>query len=73
MAFIKGYKYYQEQEAKDAVSSCNVYYNIQVKPENVTTSWVDYKEANGFWFIIYDDSLLPVLGQPIEFEINDNS
>jgi hypothetical protein len=25
-----------------------------------------------FWFILFDESLVPILGEPTEFEINDN-
>ncbi len=73
MAFLNGYKYNTEQEAINAREACDVYYGIPVAPDDVTQNWVDYQFANlntpSFWYIIFDESLLPVLGQPTEFEV----
>jgi hypothetical protein len=73
MAFINGYQYITEQEAITARELCDTYYGIPVAPEDVTQNWVDYNFAElntpQFWYIAYDDSLLPVLGQPTEFEV----
>jgi hypothetical protein len=73
MESIKGYKYTTESSAKSAQKQCNDYYGIPISPDDVTQNWVDYKYADlnkpKFWYIIYDDSLLPVLGEPIEFEV----
>jgi len=65
-----GYKYTTEQEAIDARRQCADYYGLPKSPEDATQFWVDYQECDGFWYIIFDDSLLPILGEPIEFEIN---
>jgi hypothetical protein len=73
MAFINGYQYTTEQDAINARELCDTYYGIPVSPDDVTQNWVDYQFAElntpQFWYIIYDDSLLPVLGQPTEFEV----
>jgi len=73
MAFFKGYKYTTEQAAIDAREECDTYYGIPVSPDDVTQNWVEYQYAElntpKFWYIVYDDSLLPVLGEPIEFEV----
>lgn len=73
MAFIKGYKYTTEQDAINAREACDAYYGIPVSPEDVTQNWCDYQIAmlNNpvFWYIVYDESLLPILGEPIEFEV----
>jgi hypothetical protein len=73
MAYINGYKYDIEQEAIDAREACDAYYGIPVSPDDVTQNWVDYQFAQynepQFWYIIYDDTLLPILGEPIEFEV----
>lgn len=73
MAFFKGYKYTTEQAAIDAREECDAYYGIPVNPNDVTQNWVDYFYANlntpPFWYIVYDDSLLPILGEPINFEV----
>lgn len=77
MAFFKGYKYTTEQSAIDAREECDVYYGIPVSPDDVTQNWVEYQYAElnspKFWYIVYDDSLLPVLGEPIEFQVITNS
>lgn len=73
MASIKGYKYLSEQEAINARELCDTYYGIPVAPDDVTQNWVDYQFAElnkpPFWYIVFDESLLPVLGNPIEFDI----
>jgi hypothetical protein len=72
---LNGYKYDTEQEAIDAREACDAYYGIPVSPDDVTQNWVDYQFAElndpQFWYIQYDDSLLPILGEPTEFEVND--
>ena len=52
---LKGYKYTTETEAIT----------------DVTQHWIDYNyaELDGFWYITYDESLLPILGEPTEFEL----
>lgn len=73
MQSINGYQYTTEQEAIDARELCVTYYGIPVSPEDVTQNWVEYRYAElntpQFWYIVYDESLLPVLGEPIEFEV----
>ena len=73
MAFINGYTYQIEQEAINAREACDTYYGIPVSPDDVTQNWVDYQfaELNNpqFWYIVFDESLTPVLGDPSEFEV----
>lgn len=73
MEYIKGYQYITEQEAINARELCDNYYGIPASPDDVTQNWVDYQFADlndpEFWYITYDESLLPVLGQPTEFEV----
>jgi hypothetical protein len=68
-----GYKYTTENEAIAAQSACDTYYGIPVSPDDVTQNWVDYNFAElnepQFWYITFDESLLPILGQPTEFEV----
>lgn len=70
---ITGYKYDTEQQAIDAREMCDSYYGIPVSPDDITQNWVEYcfAELNNpvFWYIIFDDSLLPILGNPIKFEV----
>jgi hypothetical protein len=71
--YINGYKFTTESEAQAAQKACNDYYGIPESSEDVTQNWVDYLFAElnnpSFWYIIYDESLQVVLGEPIEFEV----
>jgi hypothetical protein len=73
MQSINGYQYYTEQEAITARELCDTYYGIPVAPDDVTQNWVEYQFANlndpQFWYIVYDESLTPVLGTPSEFDV----
>jgi hypothetical protein len=73
MQFIKGYKYTTETEAIAARQQCDAYYGIPASPTDVTQHWVDYNFAEfnepQFWYITFDESLLPILGEPTEFEV----
>ena len=73
MASINGYQYPTETEAIAARESVDNYYGIPVSPEDVTQNWVDYQFAElntpQFWYIVFDESLTPILGQPTEFEV----
>ena len=70
---IQGYQYKTEKEAITAREACDAFYGIPVSTDDVTQNWVEYLFAEinipQFWYIIYDDSLLPVLGEPVEFEV----
>jgi hypothetical protein len=73
MAYSTGYQYDIEQDAIDAREACDAYYGIPVAPDDITQNWVDYQFAEynepQFWYILYDDTLFPVLGEPTEFEV----
>jgi hypothetical protein len=73
MVLIKGYQYNTEQEAINAREACDAYYGIPVSPDDVTQNWVDYQFAElndpQFWYIVFDESLTPILGTPSEFEV----
>ena len=73
MAFINGYKYNTEQEAINAREACDVYYGIPKTPEDITINWAEYQKASlnepSFWYIVFDESLKVVLGNPKEFEV----
>jgi hypothetical protein len=73
MASINGYKYNTEQEAINARELCDTYFGIPVAPDDVTQNWVDYQFAElntpQFWYIVFDESLLQVLGTPSTFEV----
>jgi hypothetical protein len=73
---VLGYQYQTEQEAQTARKQCADYYGLPVSPEDVTQYWVDYQTANLdtpiFWYIQFDSSIEMILGEPTEFEINEN-
>ena len=70
---INGYKYTNEQEAIDARKACADYYGLPVNPDDVTQYWVDYETAELdnpiFWYIVFDESIRIILGEPTEFEV----
>jgi hypothetical protein len=73
MQSINGYQYPTEPEAIAARQQCDAYYGIPKSPDDVTQHWVDYNFAElnepQFYYITFDESLLPILGEPIQFEI----
>ena len=73
MAFINGYKFTTKKIAIDAQNLCNAYYGIPQQADDVTKNWCDYKSADfdvpKFWYIEYDISLIPILGNPYIFEV----
>jgi len=71
---MQGYIFQTETEAITARQQCDAFYGIPKSPTDVTQHWVDYNfaELDGFWYITYDESLLPILGEPIEFEVTQN-
>lgn len=70
---VTGYKYTNEQDAIDARKQCADYYGLPVSPEDVTQYWVDYNTANLdnpiFWYIVFDESIEMILGEPSIFEV----
>lgn len=70
---ITGYKYTNEQDAINAREQVDTYYGIPVSPDDVTQNWVDYNTATLdnpiFWYIIFDESLRVVLGEPSTFDV----
>ena len=72
---INGYKYTIEQDAINARKQCADYYGLPVTPEDTTIYWVNYETANldtpVFWYIIFDESIRAILGEPTEFEVTE--
>lgn len=73
MVSINGYKYSTEPEAIIAREACDQYYGIPKSPDDITQNWVEYyfAELNDpqFWYIVYDQSLEPILGSPQQFNL----
>lgn len=72
---ITGYKYTNEQDAINARKQCADYYGLPVTPEDTTKYWVDYETASNdnpiFWYIVFDESIRIILGEPTEFEVTE--
>ncbi len=70
---MQGYIFETEPEAINAREACDAYYGIPKTPDDVTQNWCDYQFAElntpQFWYIVFDESLIPILGTPIEFEV----
>lgn len=71
---ITGYKFETEEQALTACNLCSEYYNIpNGNPDEITDKWVNYQSAEmddpKFYYIIWNDTLTEVLGNPIEFEV----
>ena len=70
---MQGYIFTTETEAIAAQKACDTYYGIPVHPNDVTQHWCGYNFAElnqpQFWYITFDISLVPILGEPIEFEV----
>lgn len=70
---ITGYKYTNEQEAINAREQVDSYYGIPISPNDVTQNWTEYQIANLdnpiFYYIIFDESLKVVLGDPKTFDV----
>lgn len=69
---FNGYTYNSAIDAQTAVQQCDTYYGIPKNPDDVTQHWVEYEYSvnDNFYFILFDESLLPILGEPVEFEVN---
>lgn len=69
---FNGYTYKNATDAQVAVQQCDTYYGIPKNPDDITQHWVEYEYSvnDNFYFILFDESLLPILGEPVEFEVN---
>lgn len=68
-----GYKYTTEAKAINAQKACNAYYGIPKSPEDVTQNWCGYNyDISGFWYIVFDESIRPILGTPKEFTVKQD-
>jgi hypothetical protein len=70
---ILGYKYINENDAQVARKQCSDFYGLPITPEDETIYWVDYNEAELntpiFWYIVFDESVREILGEPTTFDV----
>jgi hypothetical protein len=71
---MKGYKYTTEQEAINAIDLINQSKGYP-KEGATTTSWTDYNVAElnspTFYYIKEHESLIPILGESINFDVTE--
>ena len=72
---VRGYKYINEAEAIEARKECANFYGLPKTPSDETKYWVDYNEATEdepiFWYIVFDESIKEILGEPTSFTVTD--
>ncbi len=73
MLYIKGYIFENEHEAFNAREKCDLIFGIPISPDDVTQNWCEYQFAAlnnpSFCYIPFNQSLLPILGEPQDIEI----
>jgi hypothetical protein len=71
--FINGYKFETSSEAQSQVDRVNNYYGIPKSADDVTKNWTSYEFADlnspTFYYIIADETLIPVLGYPSPMDV----
>jgi hypothetical protein len=72
---ITGYKYLTEQDAINARKQCADFYGLPINPNDITQYWVDYETAYldtpMFWYIIFDESIREILGEPVKINVTN--
>lgn len=68
MAYIKAYIYNTELDCQTAIDSINTNFGIPINNESVTRTYCAPILNNGKYIINADVSLIPILGQPQDFE-----
>jgi hypothetical protein len=69
---FRGYTYIEEIEAIAAVDAVNTHYGFPINPEDTTQAWVayEYSPKDRVYYILYHDSLFPILGEAKDFILN---
>jgi hypothetical protein len=73
MQSIKGYKFDTVEEADLAMQQLNEYYGLPVKNGISIFDERSYFKIENAYFLTEDEMLIPVLGEPINFEVNFNN
>jgi hypothetical protein len=71
MEYIKGYKWNTIEEANIAMNQLNEYYGLPIKIGGSQFSKESYSLNGDFYFLVENEMLLPVLGEPVEVEITE--
>lgn len=71
MVTISAYTFASTQAADEAMTELNTYFGLPV-PGGITVydaNSYSYSAINNVWYIEYDPSFEPVLGQPVDLEL----
>jgi hypothetical protein len=72
MQSFKGYKFDTVEEANLAMNQLNEYYGLPVSNGMSVFDERSYFQVGDAYCLTEDEMLIPVLGEPTEFEINEN-
>jgi hypothetical protein len=72
MQYIKGYKFDTVEEADLAMQQLNKYYGLPVKNGISIFDERSYFQVGDAYCLTEDEMLIPVLGEPIQIEVNEN-
>jgi hypothetical protein len=68
MGYIKAHVFTTETEAKNAIDLINKGEGIPVSEDSTTTTYTEYKQENGFFYIFADDVTVKYLDTPTDYE-----
>jgi hypothetical protein len=68
MESIKAHVFTTETEAKNAIDLINKSEGIPVSEDSTTTTYTEYKEENGVFYILADDITVKYLDTPTDYE-----
>jgi hypothetical protein len=72
MQSFKGYKFNTVEEADLAMQQLNEYYGLPVENGISIFDERSYFKIGDAYFLTEDKMLIPVLGEPIQIEVNEN-
>jgi hypothetical protein len=72
MQSFKGYKFNTVEEANLAMQQLNQYYGLPVENGISIFDERSYFQVGDVYYLTEDEMLIPVLGEPIQIEVNEN-
>jgi hypothetical protein len=72
MQSFKGYKFDTVEEADLAMNQLNEYYGLPVSNGISVFDERSYFQVGDAYCLTEDEMLIPVLGEPIQIEVNEN-
>ena len=71
MQSFKGYKFNTVEEANLAMQQLNQYYGLPVENGISIFDERSYFQVGDVYYLTEDEMLIPVLGEPIQIEVNE--